>query len=82
MPATVRNFLIINRAHAMTRNGNCGLMTGLVRVIRLGQVKPNILRMFDAQSFNDNESSFTKSLNFAKIRLKSSRYAVNMPATV
>ena len=36
-----------------------GLMTGL---ISLGQVKPNLLRMFDAQSFDDIEGSLTKNL--------------------
>ena len=43
-----------------------GLMTGL---ISLGQVKPNLLRMFDAQSFDNIEGSLTKSL---KIKIEKS----------
>ena len=54
----------------MTGNGNYGLMTGL---ISLGQVKPNLLRMFDAQSFDNIEGSLTKSLkikmeNFVRLK--------------
>ena len=70
MPATVGNFLIIKRAHALIGNGNYGLMTSL---ISLGQVKPNLLRMFDAQSFDNIEGSLTKSLkikmeNFVRLK--------------
>ena len=42
------------------------LMTGL---ISLGQVKPNLLRMFDDQSIDDIEDSLTKSL---RLELKNS----------
>ena len=43
-----------------------GLMAGL---ISLGQVEPNLLRMFNAESFDDIECSLTKSLKEAKYRL-------------
>ena len=48
----------------MTRNENYGLVTDL---ISLGQLKPNLLRMFDDQSVDDIEGSLTKSL---KIRIE------------